>query len=379
MSDQENHKKSEPPPGPPRSRTSTSSMTPPAPRVSSRMSMPRVTVRLSAVDFDVVNAARRILEGSLGVVPGDRVVVLLDRARSDMASVLIEVAQSIGAVANVLVLEEFGERPLSELPGPVLDALHTAQASILLISSHDAEMGLRRELLSYVVDNRLRHAHMPGVSRSSVIIGFSTDPARIAEATRSVRIRMRPRSTLHLRSSAGSDLSVSLAPEHRWVEHVGTIRPGRWENLPSGALVTAVGDANGVFVSDASIGSEHAAAVGVLDRTPVRFDIENGVCKAVRCSDRSLQRAIEEVLRRERDLDRIGLVYLGTNIGIVRPTGEAVCDQNMPGLHIGFGATFPEHTGASWTSRGQLTATGASGDVDLDGSPLLRSGRYIVS
>lgn len=378
MSDQENRKKSEPPPGSMRARTSTSSLRPPA-RVSSRMSIPRVTVRLSAVDFDVVNAARRILEGSLGVVPGDRVFVLLDRARSDMASVLIEVAQSLGAVANVLVLEEFGERPLAELPGPVLDALHTAQASILLISSHDAEMGLCRELLSYVADNRLRHAHMPGVSRSSVIIGFSTDPARIAEATRGVRMRMRPGSTLHLRSSAGSDLSLSLAPEHRWVERVGTIRPGRWENLPSGALVTAVGDANGVFVSDASLSSEHAAAVGVLDRTPVRFEIDNGVCKAVRCGDRSLQRAIEEVLRRERDLDRVGLVYLGTNLGIARPTGEAVCDQNMPGLHIGFGATFPEQTGASWTSRGQLVATCASGDVDLDGSPLLRSGRYIVS
>jgi len=51
----------------------------------------------------------------------------------------------------------------------------------------------------------------------------------------------------------------------------------------------------------------------------------------------------------------------------------------MPGLHLGFGATFPEYTGASWSSRGQLIATNALGDVDLDGAPIIRSGRYIVS
>ncbi|HEX7663078.1 MAG TPA: hypothetical protein VF407_01135 [Polyangiaceae bacterium] len=372
-------KKSESPPASLRTRSSSSlpAAAPPAPRSTARM-IPRVTVRLSAVDFDVVNAARRILESSLGVVPGDRVLVLLDVERADMASVMIEVAQSLGAVANVFVLEEFGGRPQTELPGPVLDALHTAQASILLISSHDAETPLRQELLSYVADNRLRHAHMPGVSRSSVIVGFSADPQRVADATRAVRMRMRPSSRLHLRSTSGSDLVVFFAPQHRWVEHVGTIRPGRWENLPSGALVTAAGEVNGVFVADASLGSEHGSAAGVLEGKPVRFDIENGVCKGVRCNDLTLQRAIEEVLRRERDLDRVGLVLLGTNIGIARPTGEAVCDQNMPGLHLGFGATFPDQTGATWTSRGQLIATSASGDVDLDGAPLLRSGRYIV-
>ena len=340
--------------------------------------MARVTVRLSAVDFDVVNAAHRILEGALGVVPGERVVVLLDRARSDLASVMIEVAQSIGAVALVFVLEEFGERPLLQMPAPLADALRSAQASILMIGHNDSEFALRYELLTTITELRLRHAHMIGATRASLIAGFSVDPARVLDATRNVRMRIRPISKLHLKSASGSDLRITLTPAHRWVEHVGAIRPGRWENLPSGALATAVADASGVFVADASMGTEIGAAAGVLERTPVRFEIENGACKSVRCSDLSLQRQVEEVLRRERDLDRVGLVILGTNIGIVHATGEIVCDQNMPGLHIGFGATFPEHTGASWTSRGQLIASSAAGDVDLDATPLVRSGRYIV-
>jgi len=174
-------------------------------------------------------------------------------------------------------------------------------------------------------------------------------------------------------------LSVTLNPDHRWVEHVGTIRPGRWENLPSGALVTAAGDISGVFVADGCVGGEVGAAAGSLEQTPVRFEIEGGVCRSVRSADLGLQRSIEEVFRRDHELERVGLIILGTNIGIARTTGEIVCDQNMPGLHLGFGATFPETTGASWTARGQLLATNANSDVDLDGAPIIRSGRYILS
>jgi hypothetical protein len=59
-------------------------------------------------------------------------------------------------------------------------------------------------------------------------------------------------------------------------------------------------------------------------------------------------------------------------------TGEIVSDQNLPGLHIGFGATFPELTGAAWDATTQLPMTATGADVDLDGAPLLRQGRYLV-
>jgi hypothetical protein len=60
------------------------------------------------------------------------------------------------------------------------------------------------------------------------------------------------------------------------------------------------------------------------------------------------------------------------------PLGELLCDQNLPGLHIGFGATFAEQTGARWNVQSQLSMTATSGDVDLDGTPLLRRGRYLI-
>jgi hypothetical protein len=51
----------------------------------------------------------------------------------------------------------------------------------------------------------------------------------------------------------------------------------------------------------------------------------------------------------------------------------------MPGLHLGLGSSFADQTGASWDARTQITFTCAHADVDLDGAPLLRRGRYIIS
>jgi aminopeptidase len=68
---------------------------------------------------------------------------------------------------------------------------------------------------------------------------------------------------------------------------------------------------------------------------------------------------------------------IGTNVGMRDPVGEILCDQNLPGLHIGLGSTFPELTGAAWNTPRQLMLASAYTDVDLDGAPLIRSGRFL--
>jgi leucyl aminopeptidase (aminopeptidase T) len=229
-----------------------------------------------------------------------------------------------------------------------------------------------------VTELKLRHGHMVGVGRRAMMAGFSADPQRVLDATRAVRTRLRPDSVLRLRSPAGSDLEVKLDPRHRWQERVGVVRPGRWENLPSGELFTCPADVNGVFVADASIGGVLGARVGALGRTPVRVEIRGAACRGVQCVDRGLATAVDGLLRAERNGEKVGMVVLGTNVGMHDATGEVVSDQNMPGLHIAFGATFADQTGASWDAPTQLSMAGANADVDLDGTPLLRQGRYLV-
>jgi leucyl aminopeptidase (aminopeptidase T) len=331
------------------------------------------------VDYDLAAAARRIVEGSLGVVPGELLAIIVDASRAPLGAALAATARDLAARAEVVVLEELGPRPLRSVPASVRDLLARAQASVLLIGFVDSEMPMRGELIAQANDRGLRHAHMVGVGRSAMLAGFSVDPKRVLDATRAVRSRLRLESVLTLKSPAGSDLEVRIAGWCRWQERVGIVRSGRWENLPSGELFTCPAEVNGVFVADGAMGGQIGQTAGVLTRTPVRFEVRSSVCRGVTCPDRVLARNVEAGLRAEPNGDRVGMVMLGTNVGILRPTGEILCDQNLPGLHIGFGATFPAQTGASWTAASQLALTGTGGSVDLDGAPLLRGGRYVVS
>jgi leucyl aminopeptidase (aminopeptidase T) len=320
-----------------------------------------------------------VVEGALGVVRGEHVVLIVDRSRRDVGSALLEVARDIGADPIVHEIESHGERPLRQLPDSIRSAFGRAQASLVNIAFEDGEIGMRHEILEAVRILSLRHAHMIGVSRRSLIAGFSVDHARILTTTRAVRTRLRPDSLFRVRTPAGTDLEVRLDPSMRWLEHVGAIRPGKWENLPSGKLATCPGSVRGVFVADASMGGQHGQEVGLLERAPVRIEVEGSMCKSVRCIDRTIQREVETFLQREHNLTRIGGICLGTNVGILSPTGEIVADQNLPGLHVTFGSAAADQTGAKWSTRAQLPLAGAGGDVDLDGAPLLRAGRYMVT
>ena len=335
-------------------------------------------LRLPEIDFDLASAARRVIETSLGVVAGDRVLIVVDGVRELLGVTLAEIARTVRAEAEVVVLEKLARRPVRNLPEQLRAELARAQASVLLIGFEEGEWQMRMEYVKLVTELRLRHAHMIGVGRPTMLAGFSVDPQRILDATRAVRTRMRPDSVLRLRSPAGSDLEVKLGPQCRWQERVGIVRPGRWENLPSGELFTCPVDVNGVFVADASMGSALGATAGMLGRSPVRVEVKAGACRSVQCIDRGLATAVESFLRAERNAEKVGMVVLGTNIGMHEATGEVVSDQNVPGLHIAFGATLADQTGASWDAPTQLVMAGTQADVDLDGAPLLRQGRYLV-
>lgn len=334
--------------------------------------------RLSSLDFDLVNAARRIVEGALGLVLGDRFVVIADRNQEPFAAVLVDAAVSAGAAAEVIDLDALGPRPHRSMPPELSAALDQAQAGVYLAAFVEGEASLLDAVAREVRLRQLRFGAMPGATRRGILAGFSADPHRAAEASRMVRLRLRPDSVLRLRSAAGSDLTVRLAPTHRWLERVGSVRAGRFDPLPLGQLLTAPSDVSGVFVADASVGLEADPDGGHALRSPVRFEIDASVLRTVRSRDALLERRVESTLRREHQLDMVGLVILGTNVSLDGPTGELTFDQTLPGLHLSFGSTLPEQTGATAAARNQFVTTGAMSDVDLDNTPLLRSGRFVA-
>jgi len=338
----------------------------------------RRAVLKKTVDFALMGAARRIVE-AISVVPGETVIIVYDQARETIASAIVDAVQMLPAKVETFMLENLGARPLQAVPDPLREGMGRAQASVMLIGVDDErELPLRREFVTLVESLKLRHAHVIGVTRGALIAGFNVEPARIVDMTRQVRLRITGRASFRYRTGYGTDLEVTLDPDARWGEHVGIIRPGRWENLPAGQLFTWPKDVRGVFVANASLDISFKGQSPSVQTAAVRFEIEEGRCRAVTSDDAELAQSVDRYLRATPDLDRVGQVALGTNPGLMSPIGEPVFDQCVPGLHLVFGWTNPKVTGAPWVANAILSANGAGGDLEVDGKALMRAGRYLL-
>ncbi len=352
----------------------------PSPPRRSSTTLPRAKVEPRArVDPALAVAARRVIEGSLSIVPGERIVLVMDESTREIGAALGAIADQIGASIRVFVLEQFGPRPHVHIHGDLLEALSHAQASILLTRFEEGELGARSQLVERAEKLRLRHAHLVGVSTRSLVAGMAVDPHRIADVARALRFRLRPSSTLRVKTSAGTDLSVRCDPSHKWVEYSGVIGPGMKANLPAGELVTCPGDVTGVYVADGSIGDAGGTLAGQLSGAPLRLEFSGGILRKIDGRDRATIRRIEETVRRVAHLERAGLVSFGTNVGMRDLVGDIFTDQKLPSFHVSLGLTFPEKTGASWTASSWIGFTQTGSDVDLDGAPIMRGGRYLVS
>ena len=379
---EEDSKKSGTPVAPPpksiRPRLSSSGsgqFTRPTPPV--RSSMGRVTVRLSAVDFDLVNAARRILEGRARRGPRRaRGRALGSRARR--RRVRADRGRAVDRRGGLeFILEEFGERPFHHMPDPLAEALRSAQASILMIGYSDAEFTLRHELLDVVRQLALRHAHMIGVTRRVAHRRVLRRPR--AHPDDDARRAHAPSSRLAASACEPRGIRPRRAPHaaHRWAEHVGVIRPGKWENLPFGrahdlprARARASSSPTRAWAGTSAqprAAREHAGA----DRDR-RQRVQERPLRGPR-----LQRDVEAFLAREHNLDRASAGLLGHERRHPVAHRRARLRSEPPGPHIVFGSTFPSRPARPGPRARSSRSTCALGDVDLDGAPLLRAGRYI--
>jgi len=338
-----------------------------------------VTRSSSTFDAGLVVAAQRLVEGSLGLVRGETLLFVYDATHMAVAEVIVDVAKSLSASVLAFRLEDLGTRPCTRAPGPIVDAMAKAQASLLLVDFYRGELAMRTEIVELAASCKLRHGHMVGVSRASLVDGFSVDPRRIGDQMRSLIVRLRPDARLFVRSRAGTELTIKLAPQCQWVEYGCVVQAGRRVNLPGGEIVTCPVSVDGTYVADGTLGDADGSLTRTLSGTPVTFKIAASRVQSVECGrEPNLARTLSERIHHFANLDRVGLVGFGMNIGVTGPVGDIFTDQKVPAVHLSFGETFPEKTGALWSAKSWIAVTSAGNDVDIDKLAVLRSGRYLV-
>jgi leucyl aminopeptidase (aminopeptidase T) len=330
-------------------------------------------------DPGLAAAVERLVDGALGVVPGERVVIVHDAAHEEIASLAAASVRLARAEPILFRLEDHGARPVAHLPAAVADALTEAQVSLLCVEFNGGELAMRSEMVKSAADAGTRHGHMVGVSAASMIAGFSVDPRRIAEKSRALQVRIGPTSRITVRSANGTDLVITLSPRNRWLDYGAVVLRGKRVNLPGGELVTSPEDVSGTYVADGTLGDADGALKKSLAATPVKLEIQRSRVIDLSCPrSPNLGHLVASRLSHAANLDRIGLVGFGVNIGLTEPNGDVFSDKKVPGVHISLGETFPEQTGATWTSQSWIALTSGKQDVDVDGSAMMRGGRYLL-
>lgn len=309
------------------------------------------------VPADVDAAAMNVVRSALRLVTGERFVVLADASGWELGNALARAGHLVGADVEVLMLEDFAGHQLKVLPARIVTLLSGARASAFVGSAAPTHLGLRQHLLHLVGQLGLRHAHMPGISRLAFARGLRTDTRELERRGRRVLEIASGARRIESLSGKGTRLVLDFAEDARWYPQLGVLHPGRWGNLPAGAIYCTPELVEGTFVANASLGEFFGARAGVLHETPVTMHIEGSRVMQVEVPGaRDLERDVEAMLAISPNSNRIGLVCIGVNEGIETATGESIVDQNLPGLHLCIGDPAARVTGATWTAPTSFAA-----------------------
>jgi aminopeptidase len=336
------------------------------------------------MDPALAHAAQVLVQTALKLRPGARVVVVEDAASVLLGDAISGAVEAGGGWVKRARLDQLASaggsgRPHKVVPDLMLLALHDADTSVFVASALPAELPMRQALLHVVRQRGLRHAHMPGICVASFVAGMRLDYAQVERLGARVLRRLKGARSIVTESPAGTSMRVDLGPQTKWFAQLGTLEPGKWGNLPAGAVYASPAGASGVFIADASLGEFFGVREGLLRANPVRLVIDDGRVVDVDVRSPQLKRDLQAMLAVSPNSDRIGLVSIGVNLGITSPVGDAMVDQNVPGLHIGIGDPAAHSTGATWTAPTCFAACQASSRVLVDGDVIVDGGRIVLA
>jgi leucyl aminopeptidase (aminopeptidase T) len=312
------------------------------------------------------------------VAAHERVTLITDRETASIAASLTAEVRAVGAPVETHVLEDYGPRPMTAMPAPVLAALERSAVSIYAAQPQPGELASRIEMTAVVNRRRIRHGHMVSISPRIMVEGMRADFERVDALGTRVLERAVGARRITARSRAGSDLEATFDPAIRWIKTSGIISPEKWGNLPGGEVFTAPARVDGVYVVDGVLGDYLCARYGDLEATPLAVVIEDSRVADVRCARPDVAADFRAYTRAHEHSDRVGEFAFGTNLAVRSIIGNILQDEKLPGLHLAFGHPYTEHTGASWSCPTHLDVVGRHFDIWIDGEPVMADSQYLI-
>jgi leucyl aminopeptidase (aminopeptidase T) len=314
----------------------------------------------------------------LRIQPEEKVTLITDWACLEIAASIAAELDAIGAPYNTFVLEELAQRPLVDMPRPVLDDMETSQVSIFAVVAQKNELRTRMQMTDVVNRRKMRHAHMVNIERRIMLEGMRADFHKVDELSMKVWEIATASRKVRARTEAGTNIVADLNPDYKWIKTSGIISQNKWGNLPGGEVFTTPGEVNGTFVIDGVVGDYLCAKYGNLRETPLTIHVEKNRLRDATCANRELQEEFWRYTHTDENSDRVGEFAIGTNIGLHGVIGNILQDEKIPGIHIAFGNPYGAHTGAKWDCSTHIDVVGTKFDIWADERQIMRSGEFLI-
>jgi leucyl aminopeptidase (aminopeptidase T) len=327
---------------------------------------------------DLIPGARNAIRTCLRVRADERVVIVTDHETDEIAASLADQVRAVGAPVEVLVMEDYGPRPMLTLPAPIASALERANVSIYAGQPKEGELAFRRALTAIIDRRQIRHAHMVSISHRIMVEAMRANFDEVDAISCRLRDLAEKAKRIVATSPAGSRLEATFDPSIKWLKTSGIISPTKWGNLPGGEVLTAPARVDGVYVADGVVGDYLCARYGDLRDNPLSVTIEDSRIVDVACAREDLVADFRAYTATDENSNRVGEFAMGTNIALTDVIGNILQDEKLPTLHIAFGHPYSEHTGAKWRSTTHIDIVGRSFDIWFDGNQVMRDGKFLI-
>ena len=316
----------------------------------------------------------------MGVTGSDRVFIMTDYARENIARNVAAAALARHADVSVHFLEHYGERPLKKFSDELRNDLIHARPTVTfyIATAQPGEISFRIPMLPFLAQElKVRHGHMIGIDDNLMADGMCADYDEVFSLTNQVYDLVRNAETIHVTSAKGSDVTATFHKDWHWIPCHGRYHEqGKWGNLPEGEVFTAPATVNGVVVCDV-LGDYFSEKYGVLEH-PITITIKDGYATAVTGEDAAVAQDLRNYLFSAPNGNRVGEFAIGTLTSLKKLVGNLLQDEKIPGLHIAFGNPYPQFTGADWDAPIHVDVIPENCTIEVDGRTLMRNGEFTI-
>ncbi len=336
--------------------------------------------RLSQISFDpeLALGARNAVRVCLRIQPSEKVTVITDLACKEIAASIVHEIEAVGAPYSAFLLEDFGPRPMHDMPQQILDDMESSEVSVYTVQAQPNELRTRMQMTDVVNRRKIRHAHMVNIERKIMLEGMRADFLKVDELSVKIWEIATGAKAIYARTATGTDITAELNKDYKWVKTSGIISTQKWGNLPGGEVFTTPGEVNGTFVIDGVVGDYLCAKYGDLRQTPLTVNVKRNRITDLQSDNRELIDEFWKYTHTDENSDRVGEFAIGTNIGCHSVIGNILQDEKLPGIHMAFGNPYGAHTGADWYSSTHIDVVGREFSIWADDRQIMDAGKFLI-